>query len=123
MATSMIKRFTTTKNTVQRTAVPWISDGNCHWVKIGNIVLVRIVDLIVSGSVPSSSASFSNAIFTGLPKLSETGATIILSQYSSYKTFRLGMGNNGDNAYIAPHYDSPAASTGQYYGTFWYITE
>lgn len=97
--------------------------GNCAYLKIGNLVLVVISDVIITGEVPSGTAAYANALFEGLPKIKNSGQTFAISQFSNNRVWRMSAGNNNNKAFIAPHYDSPSVSPAQYYGIFWYVTE
>lgn len=97
--------------------------GNCAYLKIGNLVLVVISDVVITGTVPSGASAYANALFEGLPKIKNRGQTFAISQFSNNRVWRLSTGNNNNKAFFAPHYDNPPTSPAQYYGIFWYITE
>lgn len=101
----------------------FLSGGTCKYIRIGNIVLVHIMELIISTDVPSASGVSSNAFFIDLPRISQSGQNFELLQYSTGASLRVTIGNtdSGHGAYIAPHYDPKQASPSQYYGILWYI--
>lgn len=99
----------------------YLSNGTCHYVKFGKIVLVRITEMVISTTLPSGGSSYSNQLFSGLPKAKSTGANYLINQYSTGASLRISLVNGTNDAVLSPHYDSKAASGGQWYGTFWYL--
>lgn len=99
----------------------FLSSGSCYYVQIGKIILVHVTDMTVSSAVPSASATYANAFFTGLPKAKITGRLFTLNQFSTSKAMRVSVANGTNDAAIASHYDGVSASGNQFYGTFWYI--
>lgn len=101
----------------------FLSAGSCKYIRIGNIVLVHIMELVISTAIPSESGVSANALFIDLPRVGSSGQNFELLQYSTGASLRVTIGNtdSGHGAYIAPHYDPKQASPSQYYGILWYI--
>ena len=79
--------------------------------------------MIVSNAIPSASAVYANALFTGLPKSSFSGLLQIISQFSTSETMRVSIVNGSNDAGIVAHYDGKAATSYQWYGVLWYLAE
>lgn len=94
-------------------------NGKCEYAKIGQLVLVRIQDMIMTADITHSSADSQQPLWTGLPAPASDTANIFEIFNHEYGIMaRVIVYRDGS---IRPHYTTMQSEHGQYYGSFWYI--